>query len=82
MNAGDPNRAPNLYEVEPVTPHAARHRADLHLWERAWLAVHTPDEATEVARSYWRGDMVTGRFEWLTTSDLRIVRVVERSRSR
>ena len=82
MLEGDQNRAPNLYEVELVVPTNPVHRADLHLWERAWLYIHDPLEAEDLARAYWRGDMPTGRAELLTASDLRIVCVIERSRPR
>ncbi len=82
MREGDQGRAPNLYEVELVTPDAATHRADLHLWECAWWDVHEPAEAEDVARAYWGSQMPTGRAECLTHSDLRIVRVIERSRPR
>ncbi|MET8518475.1 hypothetical protein [Nocardioides sp. NPDC004968] len=82
MREGDQGRAPNLYEVELVTPMAATHRADLHLWERAWWDAHQPTEAESIARAYWAGHTPTGRTECLTNSDLRILKVIERSRPR
>lgn len=82
MLEGDPNRSPNLYEVQVLDASAPTHRADLHLWERAWWDVHSPSEAVDVARAYWNCDAPSGRFEWLTLSDLQVVKVVERSRPR
>lgn len=82
MLEGDQNRAPNLYEIELVVPTSPVHRADLHLWELAWLYIHDPLEAEGLARAYWSSDMPTGRAELLTLSDLRIVSVIERSRPR
>jgi hypothetical protein len=68
--------------VELVSPETAVHAADLDLWEQAWRLVHLPAEAADVARAYWRGDDVSGRFEYLTESDLRIIGVIERSTPR
>lgn len=82
MRGGEAGRAPNLYAIELSLPNALIHRADLDLWERAWNDVHQPAEAEDIARRYWSGEMPTGRVECLTESDLRIVRVIERSRPR